>query len=61
MVTRLTQSAWLLTPKRAFSPAAAWKSLSFSFDFAASPQNQTNLNGFSALPKAKKAVAVATA
>jgi hypothetical protein len=30
---------------RAFSPPAARKNLSFSFDFAASPQNQTNLNG----------------
>jgi hypothetical protein len=39
-MTRFAQAAM------AFSPAAAWKELSFSFDFAASPQNQTNLNYF---------------
>jgi hypothetical protein len=47
-LTWLAQPALLLAVSRVFSPAAARKCRSFSFDFAAKPQNQTNLTGFSA-------------
>jgi hypothetical protein len=33
----------MLAASGAFSPAAAWKELSFSFDVAAKPPHQTNL------------------
>jgi hypothetical protein len=36
----------LLKPEGLISPAAAKKFASFWFDFAAKPQNQTNLNRF---------------
>jgi hypothetical protein len=42
-----------------FPPAAARKEPSFSFDFAASPQNQMKKTESTALPEAKKAVATA--
>jgi hypothetical protein len=49
---RLTQSALVRKPQWLFWPAAARKEPSFSFDFAATPQNQTNLNSSFALPAA---------
>jgi hypothetical protein len=47
------QSALILAVSMAFSPAAARKCRSFSFDVAAKPQHQTNSDRFplSALPE----------
>jgi hypothetical protein len=46
---------WLLKPQGLFSPAAAWKNLSFALFLAASLPKPKQLKQFSALPQADPA------